>query len=602
MNKELLAQWVPLSTAAITNKLRRVWIMTLLLLMCSSMARAAYNPDFVDAGAYAYPDIAHIYLRHNFFNYDGANSGWYNTKVNLLIDDYVVCDLHDIYDRISDVSNEDYVKGKSLNKVIGSKDFTINRSEGTLRGTVILSDMAKTKPNDDSDKWYSVMINIMLSSVIPGKDITVKLQGNWYDHTNYQGSKTLSKTFTIKEDIAQWPKFATSASSNKRFKVNITDLAVKQFRNYNGTTSPGYWKYDISFSPNNNPNKYWPSNKLTVLQKWEKETNKVTTINSTLLGCGAGTTQAYAILEWDNYNPKIFYPFVTHHATGYTLFPSQYTSESYKKDVYLQKNCSKVVMYGYPRPGNMSVSYDLWQKFTTVSWSPQFANSSYANKDGKWVVFRRVKGSGSDFSKLGTVDYKDGEIKYEDKTSKEYNLEYEYRVAFQPNAWGVNLSQPDDATNLATSVYGKLEPSTPFKTINATDDEDGQITVTCEYYFEDAATKNYELKFYRREKGKSNWEYLKDLNYTVTSKTDLIHKFVDTNPANSCVTYQYKVEVNNIMETSFTSAITEGSSQGGTSVTDVTASRGTYSGTVRITWNVNQNGTDPSYFNPTFTI
>ncbi|MCI7045073.1 MAG: hypothetical protein MR968_02190, partial [Prevotella sp.] len=125
MNKELLAQWVPLSTAAITNKLRRVWIMTLLLLMCSSMARAAYNPDFVDAGAYKYPDIAHIYLRHNFFNYDGANSGWYNTKVNLLIDDYVVCDLHDIYDRISDVSNEDYVKGKSLNKVIGSKDFTI---------------------------------------------------------------------------------------------------------------------------------------------------------------------------------------------------------------------------------------------------------------------------------------------------------------------------------------------------------------------------------------------------------------------------------------------------------------------------------------------
>ena len=597
MNKELLAQWVPLSTAAITNKLRRVWIMTLLLLMCSSMARAAYNPDFVDAGAYKYPDIAHIYLRHNFFNYDGANSGWYNTKVNLLIDDYVVCDLHDIYDRISDVSNEDYVKGKSLNKVIGSKDFTINRPEGTLRGTVILSDMAKTKPDDKDDKWYSVMINIMLSSVIPGKDITVKLQGNWYDHTNYQGSKTLSKTFTIKEDIAQWPKFATSASSNKRFKVNITDLAVKQFRNYNGTTSPGYWKYDISFSPNNNPNKYWPSNKLTVLQKWEKETNKVTTINSTLLGCGAGTTQAYAILEWDNYNPKIFYPFVTHHATGYTLFPSQYTSESYKKDVYLQKNCSKVVMYGYPRPGNMSVSYDLWQKFTTVSWSPQFANSSYANKDGKWVVFRRVKGSGSDFSKLGTVDYKDGEIKYEDKTSKEYNLEYEYRVAFQPNAWGINLSQPDDATNLATSVYGKLEPSTPFKTINATDDEDGQITVTCEYYFEDAATKNYELKFYRREKGKSNWEYLKDLNYTVTSKTDLIHKFVDTNPANSCVTYQYKVEVNNIMETSFTSAITEGSSQGGTSVTDVTASRGTYSGTVRITWNVNQNGTDPSYFN-----
>lgn len=49
-------------------------------------------------------------------------------------------------------------------------------------------------------------------------------------------------------------------------------------------------------------------------------------------------------------------------------------------------------------------------------------------------------------------------------------------------------------------------------------------------------------------------------------------------------------------ETTFTSNICDGGIDGNSEVTSVNASRGAYSGTVRVNWDVKQVGTDLTYF------
>lgn len=232
----------------------------------------------------------------------------------------------------------------------------------------------------------------------------------------------------------------------------------------------------------------------------------------------------------------------------------------------------------------------------TITWLPEIADANHVTTKGKWVVFRQKSGS-TTYEKLTDFAYSDSTVSYIDESTKDYDTKYYYYVAFQPNEWNTTIMKPTDATNLYKDTSISIGKSNPLNSISATSNQDDKITVTCNFSsFQNASSSNaYKLQFYRRVRGTTDWgEVYKEA--TINDKDLESYSFDDTNVANGCASYQYMAKVA-AQETTFSSDICQGSIAGNSEVTGVTASRGDYSGTVRITWNVTQVGTDLTYFN-----
>lgn len=138
-----------------------------------------------------------------------------------------------------------------------------------------------------------------------------------------------------------------------------------------------------------------------------------------------------------------------------------------------------------------------------------------------------------------------------------------------------------------------LNPSTNFK---------DKVEITCNLNtFHNAGTdankgqKEYTLNLYRCTPSTS-WSSKPIATYTINDSTTTTVVFTDKD-VNPCETYKYKVEVTALEKTFSLISSTTGSISGSTEVTSVVASRGTFSGTVRLTWNVTQVGTSLTYFN-----
>ena len=585
---------------------RRGWAMVLFLLALLPFSQTAQaietsSPSFYDWNGFNFPSKAHMSFRMYFYNYDGKNS-WFKGDVWLKINDQKVIKLNSLYSNISNLNqNEDAVKDKSNGGVLGQGSFNANGYKGRV---------SVARLNAESDKWSSVTIDIILEELIYNKSYKVTAEGEWISKGTSQGTKSGSKTFSFPS--VEWASFKVKRTANKEVEFYSTDLKVETYPDFGSKNNPGNWRYALRFSSINNTDVAWPSNTYTIKKYWDNINITPVTVNSSLKDCNSGITQAHATLELDNYKSFCVYPFITRFAPNYQCYPNG-GSTALTQSVYINRNYSPHWVYGYPRPnpsgnGNgsstatnaMRTSANHWTKDITINWYPQIYDASHVNTDGKWVVFRKVRGASGDYTSLGTVSYTSGKTEFVDKTEKEYGKEYEYTVAFQPNEWVKTLTQPSDASSLSYYVYGKVTTINPLEKLTATNNLDNKINITCLYKnFENASTsKKYTLNLYRRKRGTTDWgEVYK--SHIVSSSSETSFAFTDENVANACLTYQYKVSVE-AQETVFeygADGTVEGCIDGASGVKSVVASRGAYSGTVRITWEVNQIGADLTYFN-----
>ncbi|OYP61876.1 LamG-like jellyroll fold domain-containing protein [Prevotella sp. P3-122] len=585
---------------------RRGWAMVLFLLALLPFSQTAQavetsNPSFYDWSDFNFPSKAHVSFRMYFYNYDGKNS-WFKGDVWLKINDQKVIKLNSLYSNISNLDqNEDAVKDKSDGGVLGQGSFNANGYKGRV---------SVARLNAESDKWSSVTVDIILEELIYNKSYKVTAEGEWISKGISQGTKSGSKTFSF--PTVDWAHLKVKRTANNEVEFYSTDLKVETYPNFGSKNNPGNWRYALRFSSINNTDVAWPSNTYTIKKYWDNINITPVTVNSSLKDCNSGITQVHATLELDNYKSFCVYPFITRFAPNYQCYPNG-GSTALTQSVYINRNYKPHWVYGYPRPnpsgyGNgsstaanaMRTSANPWTKDITISWYPQIYDASHVNTDGKWVVFRKVRGESGDYTSLGTVSYSSGKTEFVDKTDKEYGKEYVYTVAFQPTEWGKTLSQPSDASSLSCYVYGKVTTVNPLEKLTATNNLDAKINITCSYKsFENASTSTkYTLNLYRRKKGTTDWgEVYK--SHTINSNSETSFTFTDEDVSNACVTYQYKVSVE-AQEMVFeygADGTVEGCIDGASGVKSVVASRGAYSGTVRITWEVNQIGTDLTYFN-----
>ena len=308
----------------------------------------------------------------------------------------------------------------------------------------------------------------------------------------------------------------------------------------------------------------------------------------------------------DNWKSYELYPAISRIARKYTMF--QY-DKSYTRDVnFLNVYSSPVWVNGNPRPfqasststeqhkkdSAMTITSDAWKKEVTVSWVPQVYDKKHLNS-GKWVVFRNGE-------KVGTISFDASKAisrtVFTDRTDKTYGTTYTYTVAFQPNGWS-DITSPSEATGLTASQSYEFKRENPFpeKSLTATNNLEKQINVTINFmsYSDASSSKSYTLSLYRRKKGTSDWgSAIKTA--TVNSPTMNSYTFNDTGLENPCAVYQYRVGVVAQDGYTFYSPEAEGGIEGESAVTSVSASRGTYSGMVRITWEADQVGVAPTYF------
>lgn len=585
------------------------WWQTLVLLVVALMgyapARAINcpNPVIHNVSQYYFPSKGHVSFQLKFFNYDGSNSG-FTGPVFLMIDGKDMLQLDNVWGGIRRKSDESIKSSGHADRkknILGTKYF----SSGNYLGWVALSNLVEV-----DDKWMSVTVDLILERPFYNKSIKVGVSGTWSNHDNASSTKTVTCNYNYPS--VPWPNLYVQRTGSKVAKFYATGLPAHKYPNKGGKGVEGTWQYCLRFSSVDNADKNWPTNLYTIKQYWDNKNSTPVTVNKNFVDCTTGASDVNMTLELDNYRAFRIYPYLIHYAPQYQCYPHN-KDDALEGKVMFGRSYKEHWVYGYPRPnpsgqgnGSSSAAYAMrtevnaWTTAVTVSWYPQIDNASHVNTDGKWIVFRKKTGESGCGAKIGEAAYQKGKTSFVDKEAKNYGQQYTYTVAFQPTEWKKEITSDSDVPGLSYYVRAMVEPKNPLTKLAPSNDKEGKIEVTCSFNnFQDAGNSNkYTLSLYRRVQGTASWGSV----YQTADIDDpevLSHVFVDNNVANSCTNYEYMVSVA-AQGTTFKIGDKGGMlgcSQGNTNVTSLVASRGDFNGTVRLTWNVDQQGTSATYFN-----
>ena len=588
---------------------RKTWAVLLLLATLLSVSQKSWAFDqniskpkiYTDSGfkiGYSFPGGAQLKFVLGYFNYDGSN-GAFDGDVWLRINGKNAVKLNEIMPEITgNKNNEDAVKGKDSNfhKVLGYKHFV---TDDKFRGYVAL---ANSYTEGQSTKWVRTDVYILLEAVPTwswSQDIKVSVKGNWLYYNSRQDGCEVSTYFSPPSTSSMHLPTYTSCerAGNNKVKIVLSNLKADKYT-YNGSkTANGNWRYSLRFATRANNDKWPDISDLLKISNLLYNDKSTETANAYEKTTKAGVTTVTATLEADNYKAFCIYPVVGRYAEKYSMFPGDYNT-AVTSDVYFYNFYSSGKwINGYPRPnpivGNdseaISLTPDIWKKTIKVSWTPKVYDKAHCDSIGTWVIFR-------DGVRIGDVACRNlQKASYTDTSVEEYDKEYTYTVAFQPQGWS-NIQAPTDAKGLYCSIKGSITRGKLLTGITATNNLDGKIQVTCSFRkFEDAASKQYKLLLYRRLNGDNNAVLTKVQEFQISDPTLLTHTFVDTDILNEFVSYTYQVKVQ-ALEKTFESGTVSGSAKCNNSIESVSASRGTFNGMVRITWSVNQSGSTPTNF------
>lgn len=563
-------------------------LLLLVMLQFVSSPVKAQTPWTNDVHGQSYPGTLHVYFNFNFFCWDGDN-GAYDDEVWLQVNGKDVINLKTVWSLISGSrNNEDNLKNKNYNWVVGTPKYF---SKNGYRGKVALSNIRNTE-----GKWMGTIVDLILERWIYNNSNEITIRGKWRYKDNSTSDDLKVKVGTFNFPTMSWPNLYFKRTANGVVQAYSTNLLQEKYNNYGDKGKSGTLRYAYRFSRKYEGNVNWPSEPINIETYWDNINSTPKKVNTSFVDCEESATSAYVTMKLDNFESHCLHPFITRFAPNYRSYPLN-GSTYIENNVYFNRSYeTEHWVNGYPRPKSISAYTNSWTKNVTLSWSPEIADASHVTKEGRWVVFRQKSGS-STYEKLADLAYSNDKVSYTDESTKDYNTYYDYFVAFQPNEWNTTLMKPEDATNLYKKTSVSIGKSNPLNSISATNDQDDKITVTCQFSsFQDASSSNvYKLQFYRRVRGTNDWgDVYKEA--TINDKELESYSFDDTNVANGCASYQYIAKVA-AQETTFSTDICQGGIAGNSEVTSVTASRGDYSGTVRITWNAVQVGTDLTYYN-----
>lgn len=244
----------------------------------------------------------------------------------------------------------------------------------------------------------------------------------------------------------------------------------------------------------------------------------------------------------------------------------------------------------YPQPGRVQLATNQWNKSITLSWN---APSSDTDRGGTWAVQRRNKGASS-WETL-TQDIAATTTSYTDSSpTLAFGTDYEYRVAFVPTGAQLSTSYPA----LAATAVATLRPQFDI-TITAVTGYDNSIVLRwVSQKFGNASGKKFSI-YRAEERGTGTYNWGTAIAEVKASSSTSEYSYTDTLNLSGCRNYVYKVETvpfdgftASTGETGLMAACISATSR----VTALTATKGDYNGTVRLSWKVQMQGTDEVRF------
>ncbi|NCB67844.1 MAG: T9SS type A sorting domain-containing protein [Bacteroidia bacterium] len=237
-----------------------------------------------------------------------------------------------------------------------------------------------------------------------------------------------------------------------------------------------------------------------------------------------------------------------------------------------------------PYPQSLTAAFDQWNTKVTLSWNAANPN----NIAGKWYIYKRIQNSGSVYTRHDGQSVSNGTANYKYDVSlatSELEKNWEYVVCFVEN----NTTVPSSpiANNSAT-VIKATNTSVSF-TLTA-EGLDNHIKLLYKVPTQMDGVTSYKYTILRKKTTDGSYvPILSNRTFVASEKNSLgFYTYTDNEPTSACDRYLYKIDIDAFSKT-FTQEITNNVGISGSSkITNANASKGEYSGYVRITWSTSK--------------
>ncbi len=310
-------------------------------------------------------------------------------------------------------------------------------------------------------------------------------------------------------------------------------------------------------------------------------------------------------LTLDNKKSVTLYPVIRYinnsvpTTNGIAIAPVYYNFQQ-----MMMRYVGPVILPGYAYAKNVKVEYnDVYKKWTKITWEADGEGDNY-DKDGKWYIYRQEAGvENAEIECLGSTNYDKLEFRDENKEGHlEYGGKYTYTVCFIPNGWDSDsyknaegLYCQKDFTFYRTFEFGSNTGEAPELYTTSERNKNEIVFHWTHTAIGDASSKSYKLYVDRTLTPDDDISWVEQTSFDIKSANTTSGSYTDKNGLELYETYYYRLRIN-VQDSDFVSAPVAGSLDGGSEITNITASRGTFSSVVKLQWNVKQVGSNKSFF------
>lgn len=501
------------------------------------------------------PTISEPYIKVDVLYFDAASSDSYfisdevHDSASVWVDDIFICKPKEL------TWNKDQ---KAANNFRDENDWTDNVYE-TDYATIRFFDPHHEASSGQAEHRYRIYMYIFLKAWEAGAQHSVCVKGTWRINDN---KGTFEESMTVNTDPFTNPSWGgLSYKMNDHETISVSGNLSKSY----GPTTVGLYTKSST-----HPNGYTANCDVEQEYRIMKESfDKLTT----------------TLEDWD-YVSSITLPVQYSMNTKFTKDATEKKMTAYTQEMVVYK-WYDLLVYGFARPKDVRCELsDQWSKKVKVSWQVEDkqkvdADSVALSTCGTWTI-----------KNLTTNNVLASGISYDTHSSEvileDYRTDYELGVYFVPK----------DETNLPEGLCSKavttITPNWQFTSFTAEENADGKIDLVWKHNaINDASsTKQYTLFIQRRTSPDKEWENI--ATQSIATNDTIRGTYTDGYELVSNQTYYYRLKVNIFGEDQISSeAFT---TIGGSKITSLTASRGTYSTMVKLQWNVLQVGTNVTNF------
>ena len=539
----------------------------LLMLLVTQGAWGASEPNLTlnnPSGKQLSLTTTRVELTWTFFDFHENNSG-YTSDVYLTLNGENVFNLTEAFPAIKQaradetkiLNNSHYEKKDQF--FSQKQNISIDYGAVTVKG--------KNLRRRDSKTHYCDMdLEVIFHDINVDLESQIGIYGQWTDKYGTYGYKHLSISRFSKPDVTMPSSVTIERIGNGRAKVTSPG----------GIQNTSGWQYCFDFyNENVGTDVGHPTSTANNAYQIVAGTN--TTISGNYHGDAVANATNYDLqLVVDNYKAVTIIPLIGRWGSSPTM-------------VFF-KRYSPITLPGYPKPKNMAVSApDSYRKQVTITWERDAYNSQTLS-NGKWIITRRKTDKPDTEVKLGEVS--NGTYTYTDtKGDLEYETSYTYIVSYQPSGWNVGLES--EAGGLSGTIEYTLKRNFGFSNVSAEEQGSNIVVSWSHNSIQDASSSIvYKLYVQRSDDDGKTWTDLKEISINSASTTG--GSYTDSN-IKTHKTYKYRLKIN-VQGADVYSDVMTACVSNGSKLTGFTASRGDYNTSVKLSWTVNQVGTEATYF------